>query len=477
MDSAPPSLENAIIGQDYCTVCLHLQTTIITKRHLSLASMLPDAGILRLLLISPYANPNEILLEVLASEIKIAPAIPLALLEDTRIFFSDKDDAAMLKACERNNLQIVDLILRDSRFRDRNIHTYLLKALRYNAITVASLLLTNIHFNVRKQMKDVLLAACKTKNMTIIRTIMSHKTFNCSDLECYETAVESALKSDSNEVFIEVLNLTKSPLLTMKLFEQIITPSYGSYYRIYILRLYQENRTKDLRMLLNECIKIDCELKFREICDLYSTSNQIVDIKTVALCIDNKAENCLIYLLHLNIPYCDNIFCGLHHCVKNYKDVLGLILVEKAGSCQHAKASFVLSLRNLCYKTANTLLKDFEHVDVAIGPILETCEDSLIQTLADKLTHIEPEHIRSSLIHRRITVIEILCSRFAIDLSWNNYELLRIAARDITNLSFNALMVRDALKKKELNTLQDVMIANTISESYSSSGEKYTLSD
>lgn len=447
-DTNTGNIHHSILSENYEEIATFLTdpSSLVTSTLLSAAITLKSSGVLRLLLMSSSADPN-LVLETAASSEKSNEMLT-ALLEDRRISHGEALSKTLVIACELGRVSDVTLVLKHPRFPKKEHMTYVSTAIENNRDAVLRILLKEFALD-EVDTYSAIAQVCKKKFVHCLVVLLGQPSKSCLDSVIRSRVIDStigktrvieryrdqlflcALETYSIEIFSRMIEYLGTGSLSQACFTALVSPTKGEMFRLYIRKL----ETYQLRALLNRCIEEDKHCRVRDI----ESFGYPLDAKDVSLCVAQDSVKCLGFILSKGVPYCalpepgshKDHLCCLRQAVLKFKDDVCMMMLN-TGTCQHTSSILELSIKYMCYKTAAVMISNSSDLSHSIvSTILATGSDILIKALIDSQVRISHEQIRECIVNKRIRALEIVCPRILIDVSWNDYCLLKEAASDL----------------------------------------------
>lgn len=405
-----------------------------------------SVGVLRLLLLHPTCEPHELLPWAIKEG---KNAVVIALLESRGIVFQSRQDPAMMACCESDNACIAQLILRDPRFSPgESAYEYTLHAVEKCSLTVLGVLQTAAEFFPLKRYREIIQKGCDTGNVIIFGVLLNvlgvceWTLTRCAAsgfVNLFDTALQKYTSNGSNVSLIVASACTDDNKIAM--------------FRLMVSHL----KEKDLWKVYFQSAErgsipqLSCLLNSRRL----AISPRLLSIDLT------KGTMCLEYLLkERNIPVCasdegyasseqsrgyasseQSRGCALSlSCVHCEEDVVSLLLKYSEG-CEHIEGLLPRVIDLGYFAVAQEMVKKLRDniKDSTVLAVLQSGNGPLIEALLGRLKNIREEIVLLCLYPEHLEAVQAVSRRFRLNFSWNSYALLKAAARDKTNTSFQAL--------------------------------------
>ena len=440
---------------------------IVTKEYLLTALSLSDSGILLTLLMHPSADPNPVILEALNKNDDMITA----LLENPRMKFYKCKDVTMIGACEKNKVNIVKILLKDARFfPGNNTYEYILRCIHSGSVNVLRLLSEDSRFNfawidkkLNKSYCQSLYDACYKENLEMVNIILSNP--EVKKIKIHPDILSYIIVLNNKNIFSAVLG-SENVSVTKSIVEECMEPNKSQLFLVLICKLKPDYVDIVFNMCLEKqyCGRIE---------DFIQLGKKQISMQSLVKCAEENLSISAKYLteglLNKNMSPCvskDAYFpetCCIKIALEKSYDktayaIIGGIIpntihFDKRSdkfnqSCKHSTDLLRLAINKLCYDTAKVLLTLVKSIpDDILERILLTCPDDVIESLISVQRQIPEYIILKCLEKKRISAVRIACKYHEPDIRWNNYIILRTAAEDFSNASFDALyQTNDSIK-------------------------------
>jgi hypothetical protein len=423
------------------------ETFVVTKELLENSCLFDDSGILRLLLLHHTADPNLVLIDsVEHSNIDII----IALIEDKRTIITPN---IFITACKLGRHDVVKLFLKDIRFDpSKSATSYLYECIKNDKIEVVRCLIQDDR--IKPWILNGLINSCAYKNIPIFEEISKKFPFTLLDnVNSAKILINTAINSYDAELLKKVIIYTNGTGIDLESAQACLPSGKGSLFKVIIKKLDD----KSLKKLLYICIQKNLSTKIGLIYEL----NKIkITVEEIIYSINNNSVHSLNKLIDLGVLPCYGGICAIKGAIVNKKDdiISGLISNDNViNSCVHHIENLQLSISHKCYKTTKQFLDCIANgkkytqgstklSDRTLDNILYTGDTQLVGAMLQHVSVIPSYKIKKCMRKGYFDAIKIICENTVVDLSWNNYELLRYAASFSGPEAYNSLLPN--LKKR-----------------------------
>ncbi len=431
-------LRDYITNENYYEISQYLmrKETIVSKGCLILAIFLKTSGVLRLLLTKDNVDPNPILVEAAGTG---NVDIMTALLEDKRTIFIKGNCESLIAASSHNKSDIVSLLLADKRFND-SLHKYAVIAIKHNALETLRIFCSDERFDPSENDCESLIEACIIRNIDIINTILLHpkcKVFGCEVLI-------AASNTFNIDIFKAILNSYGKKKLSCKVIVENLKPGKGEMFKAIIMKVDDLS----LEKILIHCIKNNHLCSMISICNLRRLT---LDANILITCLETSStDKALLKILeNYDVSPCkgEGDTCSIKKAIQlgQSESAVCLMTVKKTKDnltfiCTHASELLYMSVSNRCTSAAMLLLSHQENLsNQLIDAIILSQNETLVDDISKRLTSIDSEKIATCISKGHLRIVAIISTNINLDLTWNNYKLLRMAANDKTDKTYKVL--------------------------------------
>ena len=425
-------------------------TMVINYDILACACTQDESAAIRLLLNHPTTDPNIILDQAM---ILGNDDIVISLLESEKIKFSAEIDLSFSHACGYNRINIISLLLNDHRLiiNSGNAIAYLCTAIRNGALETLKLLCEDKRFDLTIDNYKALRVACLENKLDCVKYLMDHKSIDLSTEEVipFEEAIESC-NEDIFGILLKKSKIMKVPYdITKKCFE----PSKMNMFRVLVEVLTGES----LENLLQVCITKKSLIKIQYI---HSTNRLVYNINYLLYAIREESTDVIKYFIEeCKIDVCISNKCGILCALGRNNDLIAqyLINADIRGRCPHSKEVAELSIDNKCWHAAKSILSK-PHMRTSItneiiAQIINKKNSDVLQVVINNLSGymtsaIPPleldqyKWLKLCIENNFAAGIKVICLSIELDLSWNNYELIRLGCKDNSSVTLDAFFLR-----------------------------------
>ena len=431
---------------------LLLRIPKVTANHVKQTVGQDNTAVLSLLLNHPTTDPNESLIYMIEYA---ATSFVTLILNSPGIKYSVKGkDPIMKAACRSGKIELVTKVMKDKRFSPGEYaYLYIIYVIELSTvdttIDILELLFSDVRFRVPQDKKCELFCSA-VANINALMFLVEVLGKDGITSGCITKAIKE--HHNSGVASFEVL-LKAAPQFQAC----AIDISFG------------EGRLEVFKKLVN-LISDDWVLHTYKICCTRSDINRVnhmidsgrVQKNTTSLCFCLYDVNQSTKVLHsiidtYSIPLCNtkggvwvdigfrrtDTDCLISYLLSNRFDKIACEILEIYGVapiCKHACDFSMMALDNQCLKAANYLLKIDPYITTALQKkVFATRNEACMITMMRNLNRVDHDLINKYLLDRDHYIVAMIARYSTIDLAWQNYLFLRIAAKDKTSKTYDVL--------------------------------------
>jgi hypothetical protein len=431
-----------VAGGDLLGVAILLSgTTQLTREHLEQTAKHKDSSVLSLLLSHPSSKGISEINKVFLYLVHHANMnLIKVILQFEKITFPSRKIDRIIEECFlTNNTQLLSLILGDKRFKPIETLPYVLYACKCQpAVDILNTLFRDTRFLV--PIDKICKVLCHAVlDMNVVSYLIDVLPRGYVTSQCVVKAIRSG-NAASFLLLLRQLDSNGYPSIVAECFFPDPESNGIEMFKLLLANLPDHWIPKIYKLcFVNEDSQ---RLKLVLDSDKLARNTNLLCLGLFDVNQDFEMLNSLIGTL----PLCDLTGCFITSLLKGRYDRIALNILDihkNSIFCKHVDEFLTLAVENMCMKTVSYLL------DKTVCNVTSRLQDKILATkdetcITKMLQHgtLDHELVYKRLENKDLYVVDIIARHYSLELFWNSYQLLRLAAQDKTSNSYDALYGR-----------------------------------
>ena len=425
---------DAVRNEDYVSVAQHLMNGYTIKySDLHAAASLKECGMIRVLLDNSTLKCGGLLSQHVSTA---TYKVVLAILESKNTTI---DQDTVMSAVMASREDVVTLLLTDPRTYISKPENILQEAAKLGSANILKLVCFDKRFDCEPQYYCMLLTALECESEECTQYLLDFYTPG-DDTEKDAMVLHKALAHNNTANVQRVIIKLDIYLSSMGAVKRVASMSNTGMFRV----VCTTANMKFLEALLLHCIQVNAIAKIKILLEV----NRItLTVKNICDCVSNYSSYIMELVTTHKFHVCNVSHCAILTAVTHKMDYRTFELLKhnkKVGiRCTHLKEVFHKSVDNRCTETIHHFLEYMDTVECSLIPKIVAMNNPRLSTLlASRIAVFNPAYLVPALENYHLDSVMSICMTTSVDLSWGNYTLIRIAAKDKTEESLRSLFAR-----------------------------------